>query len=475
VRLEDGRVGSRAETSFVVGCGALLAACSLAMTIALRPSEPAVAPLLKDAQLGFLGIVLLGFGILLLRWPAVAAKRRLELIVAWGFAGVVFLACEHPQLRLMLALAVPVVVVPSWLMRPRLAPCRRELLLLGFVLVPCLGAAEVAARVHLFGWRGLLPSYGNSITVFDHSGLVRSSQDLPYELVPNADRHFMLTRVQVNSQGWRDRESPLAKPADTFRVAVIGDSVTQAFGVDIEEAYHSRLEAHCTPPAGFSRCEFLNFGIAGYGLVDYVTLLERRVLAYEPDHILVGLYPRNDLEATNDLAASSEGATLQQRQIRYDSYGKLWIARVASLALDGLRSAAPTATPPLLTPEAIDAALARLTGLAEERDIPISLVALRRGVDIATRELDLLRSAARRHELPVLDTGPDFAGVDIHDTIVSLLDGHPNAYAHSLFARSIERGLLPQLFARASGLDSAPEAVAVLEREPRPRRAGGAG
>jgi hypothetical protein len=447
VRLEVGRVGSRAETSFVVGCGALLAACSLAMTIALRPSEPAVAPLLKDAQLGFLGVVFLGFGILLLRWPAVAAKRRLELIVAWGFAGVVFLACEHPQLRLMLALAAPVVVVPSWLLRPRLAPYRRELLLLGFVLVACLGAAEVAARVHLFGWRGLLPSYGNSITVFDRSGLVRSSEDLPYELVPNADRHFMLTRVQVNSQGWRDRESPLAKPTDTFRVAVIGDSVTQAFGVDIEEAYHSRLEAHCIPPAGFSRCEFLNFGIAGYGLVDYVTLLERRVLAYEPDHILVGLYPRNDLEAINDLAASSEGATLQQRQIRYDSYGKLWIARFASLALDGLRSAAPIAT----------------------------LVALRRGVDIATRELDLLRSAARRHELPVLDTGPDFAGVDIQDTIVSLLDGHPNAYAHSLFARSIERGLLPQLFGRASGLDSAPEAVAVLEREPRPRRAGGAG
>ena len=75
------------ETSFIVGCGALLAACSLAMTIAWRPSESAVAPLLKDVQLGFLGVVLLGFGILLLHWPAVAAKRRLELVIAWGVVG----------------------------------------------------------------------------------------------------------------------------------------------------------------------------------------------------------------------------------------------------------------------------------------------------------------------------------------------------------------------------------------------------
>ena len=129
-------------------------------------------------------------------------------------------------------------------------------------------------------------------------------------------------------------------------------------------------------------------------------------------------------------------------------------------------------TPPLLTPEGIDAAMARLTSLAGERDIPLSLVALRRGVDIATRELDLLRSAARRHEVPLLDTGPDFAGVDIHDTIVSLLDGHPNAYAHSVFAQSLERGFLPQLFTRAGGSDDAPRAVAVLEAMPRPRGAG---
>ena len=42
--VSSGDLARRArETSFVVGCGALLAACSLAMTIALRPSEPAVS------------------------------------------------------------------------------------------------------------------------------------------------------------------------------------------------------------------------------------------------------------------------------------------------------------------------------------------------------------------------------------------------------------------------------------------------
>src|SRR6266550_6511435 len=48
--------------------------------------------------------------------------------------------------------------------------------------------------------------------------------------------------VSINSDGLRDREHTKAKPADTIRIAVIGDSYAEALQVGAQDAFWAVLE-----------------------------------------------------------------------------------------------------------------------------------------------------------------------------------------------------------------------------------------
>lgn len=48
--------------------------------------------------------------------------------------------------------------------------------------------------------------------------------------------------IKINSSGFRDTEHPLKKPADTFRIAVLGDSMTEALQVPLNKTYCSLLQ-----------------------------------------------------------------------------------------------------------------------------------------------------------------------------------------------------------------------------------------
>src|SRR5436190_23049047 len=73
--------------------------------------------------------------------------------------------------------------------------------------------------------------------------------------------------VKVNSQGLRDREHSLAKPAGTYRIAVLGDSYTEAMPVELDQALWALLPKELEA-SGFAcgrKVDAVNFGVSGYG------------------------------------------------------------------------------------------------------------------------------------------------------------------------------------------------------------------
>jgi len=94
-----------------------------------------------------------------------------------------------------------------------------------------------------------------------------------------------------NSEGLRDVEHPIAKPAGTFRIALLGDSATEGLQVPLKETYSSVLESIVTMPG--KKTEVLNFGCSSYSTGQEVLQFEREVAQYQPD-LTVLLYNRGD-------------------------------------------------------------------------------------------------------------------------------------------------------------------------------------
>src|SRR3954471_20718282 len=43
--------------------------------------------------------------------------------------------------------------------------------------------------------------------------------------------------AEINAEGFRDRAHPLAKPAGVYRIALLGDSVAEAFQVELRSSF----------------------------------------------------------------------------------------------------------------------------------------------------------------------------------------------------------------------------------------------
>ncbi|MEE2663734.1 MAG: SGNH/GDSL hydrolase family protein [Myxococcota bacterium] len=117
-----------------------------------------------------------------------------------------------------------------------------------------------------------------------------------HELQPDADWLYRMRpgaiaspesgpRYAINARGFRDRERSLSKPPGSFRILVVGDSVTFGFGVELEETYPSLLESRLRE--SLPGIEVLNLGVGGYNPYTESALLRGVGLAYEPDLVLV--------------------------------------------------------------------------------------------------------------------------------------------------------------------------------------------
>lgn len=122
-----------------------------------------------------------------------------------------------------------------------------------------------------------------------------------FSLRPGAEgwwRGEGVTYIKINSDGLRDREHSKAKPLDTLRIAVLGDSFTEAFDVQIEEAWWAVMEHRLQGCEGISgkKVEVINFGVAGYSTARELMTLRYRVWQYSPDVVVLNFTPINDIK-----------------------------------------------------------------------------------------------------------------------------------------------------------------------------------
>lgn len=102
--------------------------------------------------------------------------------------------------------------------------------------------------------------------------------------------------VSINSDGLRDREHSLVKPKDTYRIAIVGDSYSEAFQVDVDRAFWAvtRERLGTCAALGDLQVETINFGVSGFGTGQQMRVVRHRVWKYDPDLVLLA-FVNNDV------------------------------------------------------------------------------------------------------------------------------------------------------------------------------------
>jgi lysophospholipase L1-like esterase len=156
-----------------------------------------------------------------------------------------------------------------------------SLVLLSVSLMVAFMAAEIALRV--LGHRGEPRSRISNIYRVDDA-------ILDWRYVPNSEVQSGRVTYRYNATGFRDVDHEVRKPAGVHRIVVLGDSVTEGYGVDWGEVFAPALQARL----GRGH-EVINIAAGGLNTPQEVHLLERVGFQYEPDLVVVN-FVLNDVD-----------------------------------------------------------------------------------------------------------------------------------------------------------------------------------
>jgi lysophospholipase L1-like esterase len=95
--------------------------------------------------------------------------------------------------------------------------------------------------------------------------------------------------ISINQYGMRQHPVGKKRKAGDYRIAVLGDSFVWGIGVADEDRFTEILERQ------LPGTEVLNFGVSGYGPIQYYLMLDE-VIEFDPDLVIVSFCLANDYE-----------------------------------------------------------------------------------------------------------------------------------------------------------------------------------
>jgi hypothetical protein len=258
------------------------------------------------------------------------------------------------------------------------------------------------------------------------------------ELVPNSSTVFFEKTFSINQWGMRDRDYDLAKPAGTYRVALIGASIPMGWGVGDGETFEAFLEDRLNlenDQSTYESYEILNFSVEGYNVLQNLYTLENKAFTFEPDAVFFIAHPKDGERVMVDLL----------RQIKNETYIPFeFIRGIIEEEAISPQSAEITAKRSLRQhdEEMVLWAYRQMVEQSRERNALPVFILLPRIVGI-----DEPREAARQIELAeqagfvVLDLTDVYEGQDVDDLLLASWDWHPNVDGHNLIAKYLHTAL----------------------------------
>jgi hypothetical protein len=133
---------------------------------------------------------------------------------------------------------------------------------------------------------------------------------LQHELKPFVSMIFRGAPFSTNRWGLRDREYEQQKPADTYRIALLGGSVELGHGVSDDQTFENLVEDRLNQATtGKVRHEILNFAVGGYTPLQQLFLVEHKVLDFTPDAVFYTGHLREVRDSLQHISVVLRGGT----------------------------------------------------------------------------------------------------------------------------------------------------------------------
>lgn len=173
--------------------------------------------------------------------------------------------------------------------------------------------------------------YKNEAVVYAWSQQPPSQIDLDGRLFwhkPDLELDLGSFKMRTNALGFRGPAATAQKPADRFRILVLGDSVAFGWGVDEEHTFLRRFESDWNATHE-RKIEVLNAGHLVYDSVQQQALLRDQGLSLSPDLVLL-VYVVNDIEPSRDLVEEALLGKAPDPQEAVPDAGDLWTSLAAA-------------------------------------------------------------------------------------------------------------------------------------------------
>jgi lysophospholipase L1-like esterase len=250
--------------------------------------------------------------------------------------------------------------------------------------------------------------------------------------------------LTTNSFGFLGPERSLHKPPNTRRVAVLGDSVAQGWGVDQRRSFVSLLEdrLNAERPAGLShRFEVLNFAVTGYELPQILDVAEEDVPRFEPDVCILALTELAVFRTWDEHLAWAIRLGIDPK---YDSLRET-ISRSGASRDDGplvlFGKLAPFRIP------VVQAILAEMKLRALRSQVPFLVVLVPSLEDggMSRKRFSGIPELLASLNIPVVDLQDTFDGIlDLEPLRINPFDVHPSARAHAMILENLYAKLRAQ-------------------------------
>jgi hypothetical protein len=250
----------------------------------------------------------------------------------------------------------------------------------------------------------------------------------------------------------RDREYEKIKPANTYRIVLLGSSHDMGMGVKDGQTYENLVEDNLNsrvPDARYSRYEILNLSVAADSIVQRVLRLEQEGFEFQPDAAILSV---NAVD-TRFIASYLRKALIQGIEPS-PGYREVVESIVRRAHVNGKM-------PAVMIERRLQPYVAELSGWSFQRFAQQCaqrgvrpLVVYRptpadfSGMESSTRSETI--GWARTAGVEIIDLSPAFDSVtDRSSLVIAKWDDHTTARGHRLLADELYKELVPMLFGSA--------------------------